>query len=238
MKRSLTDAIYERRVEALQAKQEGRRWPSRAHTMLGFARLDSLQSQIEDVLQSGVPGDLIECGAWRGGATILMRAVLKAHGVTNRKVWVADSFEGLPPPDPDRYPADAGDQHHSIDFLAVSLDEVKDNFSSYGLLDGQVRFLRGWFKDTLPAARIERLAILRVDGDMYESTMDELKSLYPKLSVGGYVIIDDVGAVPGSKKAVRDYREEHGITAEIETIDWTGIYWQKQKGEAVSGTKS
>lgn len=238
IKRSLTDAIYERRPEALNAKKLGHGWPSRAHTMIGLARLDSLQSQVEDVLESGVPGDLIECGAWRGGATILMRAVLKAHGVTNRTVWVADSFEGLPPPDPEKYPADAGSDLHTYETLAVSLEEVKDNFASYGLLDGQVQFLKGWFKDTLPSAKIERLAILRVDGDMYESTMDALKSLYPKLSVGGYVIIDDVGAVPGSKKAVRDFRQRHGITAEVEAIDWTGIYWQKEKGEAVSGAKS
>jgi O-methyltransferase len=228
MKRSLTDSIYETGPRALAAKKDGRDWPSRAYTMLGFARLDSLQAQIEDVLRAGVPGDLIECGAWRGGATIFMRAVLKAHGVTDRKVWVSDSFEGLPPPDEVAYPADKGDLHSTYEALAVSLERVKDNFASYGLLDGQVEFLKGWFKDTLPKAKIERLAVLRVDGDMYESTMQALESLYAKVSPGGYVIVDDVGAVPGCKKAVEDFRAARHITAELKTIDWTGAYWRKQ----------
>jgi len=233
MKRSLVDAIYEDNPKALEAKKDGHDWPGRAHTMIGLARLDSLQTQVEDVLRRNVPGDMIECGAWRGGATILMRAVLKAHGVTDRKVWVADSFEGLPPPSPDKYPADKDDPHHTFDYLAVSLEKVKDNFTSVGLLDDQVRFLKGWFKDTLPTAKIDRLAVLRVDGDMYESTMDALQALYSKVSVGGYVIIDDVGAVPGCEKAVDDFRKARGITAEIKTIDWTGVYWQKAKGEPV-----
>jgi hypothetical protein len=227
MKRSLTDAIYEIRPRSLEAMREGRGWPSRAHTMIGFARLDSLQAQVEDVLRAGVPGDLIECGAWRGGATILMRAVLKAHGVTNRKVWVADSFEGLPPPDPAAFPADRGDVHNSFQMLAVSLERVKDNFASYGLLDGQVEFLKGWFKDTLPKAKIDRLAVLRIDGDMYESTMEALDSLYAKVSPGGYVIIDDAVSLPACKQAVDDFRAAHRITAELKRIDQAGAYWQK-----------
>lgn len=237
MKRALVDSIYEDNPKSLEAKKDGREWPGRAYTMIGMARLDSLQNQIEDVLRRRVPGDLIECGAWRGGATMLMRAVLKAYGVTNRKVWVADSFEGLPAPSPDKYPADTGDLHHTIDYLAVSLEKVKDNFASVGLLDEQVTFLKGWFKDSLPSAKIDRLAILRVDGDMYESTMEALTFMYPKLSLGGYVIIDDVGALSGCRKAVDDFRRAHGITAEMKMIDWTGAYWQKSKGETESMAK-
>ena len=123
-------------------------WPAGAHTMLGMKRLDNLQCCVEDVLSRRVPGDLIETGVWRGGATILMRAILKVHGVADRSVWVADSFSGLPPPDPLKYPADAGDPHHTIKLLGVSLDDVKSNFEKYGLLDDQVRFLKGWFKET------------------------------------------------------------------------------------------
>jgi O-methyltransferase len=228
MKRSLTDSIYENGPEALRAKAEGQEWPSRAHTMIGLKRLDSLQVLVEDVLRAGVAGDFIECGAWRGGATIFMRAILKAYGVTNRKVWVSDSFEGLPTPNPEKYPADKDDILHTFDALAISLEQVRDHFTSYGLLDGQVEFLKGWFKDTLPRAKIDRLAVLRVDGDLYESTMDALGSLYTKVSVGGYVIVDDFGAVPGCKKAVEEFRAAHHITAELKTIDWTGVYWQKQ----------
>jgi O-methyltransferase len=175
-----------------------------------------------------VPGDLIETGVWRGGATIFMRGILKAYGDTTRLVWVADSFEGLPKPDAERYPVDAGDQHWTHSVFAVSLDGVKANFARYGLLDDQVRFLVGWFRDTLPTAPIHQLAVLRLDGDMYESTMDALRNLYPKLSRGGYAIIDDYGASPGCKAAVEDFRRDEGIDEKVEHIDWTGVFWQRR----------
>ncbi|MBM3879532.1 MAG: macrocin O-methyltransferase [Verrucomicrobia bacterium] len=214
-------------AEEQTARREGRDWPRLAHTMIGALRLENLQFCIQEVLRHGVAGDLIETGAWRGGATIFMRAMLKVHGVTDRCVWVADSFEGLPKPDTEKYPADAGDVHHRFKPLAVSLEEVQENFRKYGLLDDQVRFLKGWFKDTLPTAPIERLAVLRLDGDMYESTMDALVHLYPKLAVGGYLIVDDYGAVPGCARAVEDYRRSHGISEPVQTIDWSGVHWRR-----------
>jgi hypothetical protein len=208
-------------------RMEGRVWPVIAHTMIGLKRLDNLEFCIEQVIAKGVPGDLIETGVWRGGATIFMRAMLKAYGVTDRCVWVADSFEGLPPPDERNYPPDAGDRLHEARELAISLEQVKANFDKYGLLDDQVRFLKGWFRDTLPVAPIQRLAVLRLDGDMYQSTMDALVNLYPKLSQGGFIIVDDYGAIPACRQAVNDYRSADGITEEIRSIDWTGIFWQK-----------
>lgn len=207
-------------------RAKGLDWPPLADTMIGLKRLDNIQMCIENVIQNNIPGDLIETGVWRGGASIFMRAVLKAYGVTDRTVWVADSFEGLPAPDPDKYPQDIGDTHHEIKFLAVSLEEVKANFAKYGLLDKQVKFLKGWFKDTLPEAPIEKLAVMRLDGDMYESTMDALNNLYPKLSVGGYVIIDDY-TLKGCYQAVHDFRSTYGITDEIIDIDGSGAYWQR-----------
>jgi O-methyltransferase len=199
--------------------------------MAGLRRLDNLQDLVTDVLRRGVPGDLIETGAWRGGATILMRAVLEAYGDTERQVWVADSFQGLPKPDPGRWPAEAGDEHWTREQLAVPVEEVKANFARYGLLDERVRFLVGWFKDTLPTAPIQRLAVLRLDGDMYGSTMEALQALYPKLSVGGYVIVDDYGAIPQCKEAVTDFREAHGISDPMEWVDWTGVWWQRSGEE-------
>jgi O-methyltransferase len=210
-------------------REEGRDWPLMADTMIGLKRLDNLQACIEDVISNNVPGDLIETGAWRGGATIFMRAALKAYGITDRTVWVADSFKGLPAPEPELYPADAELELHKHDFLRVSLEEVKANFSKYGLLDEQVSFLNGWFKDTLPEAPIEKLAIMRLDGDMYQSTMDAFVNLYPKLSVGGYVIIDDYNSVEACRQAVQDFRESNSITEEIQKIDWTGTYWQRTR---------
>jgi O-methyltransferase len=208
-------------------RAEGRDWPALALTMVGAKRIDNLQACMETVLREDVPGDFIETGVWRGGSTILMRAILEAYGITDRRVWVADSFAGLPKPDGERYPADAGDRHWTYGELAVSLERVRANFGRYNLLDEQVRFLEGWFKDTLPAAPIERLALARLDGDMYESTMDALEALYPKLSPGGFLIMDDYGAVAACKKATHDYRERCGIREPIVPIDWTGVYWRK-----------
>jgi len=206
---------------------DGRDWPARAHTMIGFRRLENLQFCVEDVLARRVPGDLMETGVWRGGAVILMRGILEAHGVTDRTVWAADSFEGLPPPNPDKYPLDRGLNFEQFKDLAVSLEEVQDNFSRYDLLDEQVRFLKGWFRDTLPQAPVERLAVLRLDGDLYESTMDALNPLYPKLEKGGYCIIDDYQDIPACRQAVDDYRSRHGIEDEILRVDWSGVYWKK-----------
>lgn len=225
-----------RRFELVRAKSynphhraEGRDWPLEAETMIGLRRLDNLQFCITDLIRRQVPGDFIETGVWRGGASIFMRAMLKVYGDATRTVWVADSFQGLPPPDAERYPADKGDRLWTVVQLAIPLDEVKANFAKYGLLDDQVRFLVGWFRDTLPRIAADRFALLRLDGDLYESTMDALRSLYPKLSVGGYVIVDDYGAVPACKAAVEDFRAERNIADKIEPIDWTGVFWQRSQ---------
>jgi len=211
-----------------ETREEGRDYPATAETMIGLKRLDNLQECITDVLRKGVQGDFLEAGAWRGGATIFMRAMLQVNNVKDRVVWVADSFEGLPKPDEINFPADKGDLHYTrSDVLAVGVDQVKANFRRYGLLDDQVKFLVGWFKDTLPKSPVEKLAILRLDADMYESTTEALQYLYSKLSVGGYCIIDDYGAVVGCKRAVQDFRKAQNITDELKQIDWTGVYWQK-----------
>ncbi len=205
-------------------RRDGEIWPSYADTMIGLTRLDNLQSCIETVLKDGVPGDVIETGAWRGGACIFMRGIFAAYGVRDRKVYVADSFQGLPRAE---VPQDEGDTHHTHPFLAVSQAQVEANFRRYGLLDDQVVFLNGWFKDTLPTAPIDRLAVLRLDGDMYGSTMDALNALYPKLSSGGFCIVDDYGVVESCKQAITDFRAANGITAELQVIDNSGRYWRK-----------
>ncbi|MDZ4792726.1 MAG: TylF/MycF family methyltransferase [Bacteroidota bacterium] len=205
----------------------GKDWPAHAESMIGYKRLSNIQDCVIDVLRNNIEGDLIETGVWRGGAVIFMRAILKAFDIQDRIVWAADSFQGLPRPDADKYPMDKEDTFYTFDELRVSLEQVKENFRKYGLLDEQVQFLQGWFKDTLPVAPIKKLAVLRLDGDMYESTMDTLTALYPKLSPGGYIIIDDWGSVMGCRKAVEDYRRENNINEKMETIDADGVFWQK-----------
>jgi len=211
---------------------DGPELATQGETMIGRSRLDNLHMCIREAIRRGVPGDLIETGVWRGGATIFMRGALKAYRQTHRKVWVADSFEGLPRPNSEKYPADAQNGFWTHDLFSVSKEAVERNFERYGLLDHHVAFLQGWFRDTLPTAPIDRLAVLRLDGDMYESTIDALSSLYPKLSSGGYVIVDDYGAVPECRKAVDDYRAEHGITERIQTVkDWQDscVYWLRER---------
>ena len=196
-----------------------------AETMLGTRQLDHMQHCILDVLTQGVPGDLIEAGVWRGGMTIFMRAVLMAYQVTDRKVWVADSFAGLPAINRQRDTFDwqSGD-------MAVSVETVKNNFAKYGLLDDQVVFLKGFFGETLSAAPIRQLSILRVDADLYESTMDALRNLYSALSAGGYAIFDDYQNLPDCRRAIDEFRRSEGITEEICRIDKRAVYWRKQAG--------
>jgi len=212
--------------DGIKQRENGLGWPINGYSMIGNKRLNNIQSCIEDVVKNNIEGDFIETGVWRGGACIFAKALFSILD-NNRKVWVADSFEGLPKPNPELYPEDKGDDLYSLEQLRISLDQVKNNFKRFNLLDDNVKFLKGWFKDTLPSAPIEKLAIVRLDGDMYESTMDGLTNLYHKLSSGGYLIIDDYGVIPACKKAVHDFRNKNGITEEIINIDDSGYYWQK-----------
>jgi len=207
-------------------REVGLDWPLIAHTMAGLRRLENLRELTQCVVDEGIPGDLIETGAWRGGCCILMRGVLKANGVTDRKVYVADSFSGLPPPDPE-CEQDRGHDSSENEQLAVSADQVRTNFARYGLLDDQVVFVEGLFQDTLPSLDVSPFALLRLDGDLYESTLVALENLYPRLSPGGFVIVDDYGGMPPCRQAVDDYRNKTEITAPITAVDWTGVWWRK-----------
>jgi O-methyltransferase len=210
------------------ARIEGRDWPVYALTMSGLERTRNVRRCAEAVVAERVPGDMIEAGAWRGGLGILMRGVLEAYRDARRTVWVADSFQGVPPPNAEAYPADERDENYTAEQLAVSRAEVEASFRRFGLLDERVCFLEGWFRDTLPRVRDRRWAVVRLDGDLYESTMDGLQNLYPGLSVGGYLIVDDFG-FPNCRAAVEDYRREQGIAEPIERVDWTGVFWRRRE---------
>jgi O-methyltransferase len=225
---------HERVVPALRAL--GMDWPAEAETMIGLARLRNLSVCAEDVLRAGVVGDFMEAGVWRGGACIYLRAILEAFGNHDRKVWVADSFQGVPPPDHMRYGADLGDTLYAYPELAVSLSTVQANFRRYGFLDDRVGFLPGWFRDTLPDAAVGPLALLRLDGDLYESTIITLRSLYGKVSPGGYVIVDDYGGIPACRQAVDDFRGELDIRDPLRRIDWAGVFWQVTGGGAATSS--
>lgn len=221
-----------------EARETARDWPSQAHTMIGTHRLDQVQRFIGDVVAEGVPGDLIETGVWRGGSVIFMRGVLEALDVRDRVVWVADSFEGFPTTPAQgatersytSVPSDLSeDPQMQAGQIGYSLEDVRRNFERYGLLDAQVRFLPGWFRQTLPRAPIERLALLRLDGDLYDSTRDALEALYPKVSPGGYVIVDDYTFTEECRTAVHDYLDGIGEDVELRTNDTPAVYWRRER---------
>jgi hypothetical protein len=216
-------------------RENGQDWPSQAHTMVGLKRIQNVRFCLEQVIADGVPGDFIETGVWRGGVCIFARAVLAAHDVTGRQIWVADSFEGIPDPGENGHAMDKEMAlHQANDVLGVTMDTVKENFERYGLLDDQVRFLPGWFKDSLPTAPIDKLAVIRLDGDLYESTIDALKNLYHRLSPGGFVIIDDY-CIPACRQAVEDFRSTEGIADPIEKIDDYSVFWRRADLSIVTG---
>jgi O-methyltransferase len=204
-------------------RQKGIDWPLFGYTMTGRDRLDRLHQCIDTILSENVPGDIVETGVWRGGSMILASALLKD---SDRKIWCCDSFEGMPVPTVQGRSFSETEDFSDLDYLNVSLEHVKENFRRFGLLSDRVEFLKGWFSDTLPTAPIEQIALLRLDGDLYESTRDALVPLYPKVSQGGFVIVDDYNSWEGCKQAVTEYREAHGITAPIVPIDNHAVYWR------------
>jgi O-methyltransferase len=205
--------------EHLRVRAAGMDWPMQGLTMVGLNRLDDLQRCVESVVRDDVPGHLIEAGAWRGGASILMRATLDTLGATGRTVVVADSFQGFPVADDQGRLADVG-------FLAVPEEEVRANFARFGLGAG-VRFVPGYFEETLPALAGERWSVIRMDGDTYEATWVTLAALYGGLAPGGYVIVDDYRALTECGRAVDDFRARHDIAEPLEDVDWTCVRWRR-----------
>lgn len=209
------------------ARLNGRDWPSIAYTMVGLKRLSNIEYCVRVVVEEDIPGDLCETGVWRGGCCIFMLASLINFGDSSRAIWACDSFEGLPKPDASTYPADLGYDLSQNDYLSVPLEAVKANIERFSLPSDRVKFVKGWFKDSLPSAPIGQLSMLRLDGDLYESTMDAITALYDKVSRGGFIIVDDYGAWEPCKKAITDFRRSRGITDEIVDIDGVGAFWRK-----------
>jgi len=209
------------------------------YTMLTPELLSNIEYCIRDVVSNNIPGDFMECGVWKGGACIYAKQVLNELK-ENRKVYLADSFQGLPAPNSEKYPEDSGDNHHVHTELGISLPEVKKNFELFDALDENIFFIEGFFRDSLPEVKnnIDKISVLRLDADMYEGTIEALENLYDKLSVGGYCIIDDWLGVKGCTKAVEYFREKNGIDAimipcqvnpSVTGMHPASQFWQKTK---------
>jgi O-methyltransferase len=216
--------------ELIAHKADGRVWRGKAtrfsHTMIGVRRLQNLEWCAERIFDDGIEGDFLEAGVCQGGAAIFLRALQVAHGQEQRRTWVADSFQGLPKPTSE---FDEGYELHeeAQPWLAASLTAVQDNFRTYDLLSDQVRFLPGWFADSLAGAPVESLAILRLDADLYSSTREVLDSLYDKVVPGGFIIIDDYHVFPNCRRAVDEFRAERSIADPLVRIDWTAVFWRR-----------
>lgn len=226
------DVVAPSVITAMREKRRnGLDWPGLhagpdALTMIGVKRMQNIADSMESVITRMIPGDVAECGVWRGGAAMLMRELLAHYGSVNHNVWCFDSFEGIPADSARTQAIDKGVDFAPADYIAVSLEQVRENFRKHNALDGRVKFVKGWFKDTLIDSGVGALALLRLDGDMYESTMDCLTALYDRVSPGGIVIIDDYN-LPTCRAAVTDFRAQRGIEAPLVDIDGSGAWWQK-----------
>ncbi|HEX5194869.1 MAG TPA: TylF/MycF/NovP-related O-methyltransferase [Solirubrobacteraceae bacterium] len=227
VERAVGGAVMSRELagDDLRFRAAGLDWPLHGLSMVGLARLDDLQRCVDTVVADGIAGDLIECGSWRGGAAMLMRATLDSLGASERSVFAADSFQGFPA-------AQAGEGYNldadlaGVGFLAVPLEEVRASFQRLGLERG-VTFVPGFFADTLPTLRGHPWALARLDGDSYDATRSALDAVYSSLAVGGYLVIDDFYPLDDCRRAVEDFRAEHGITEPIEAVDWNAARWRR-----------
>lgn len=218
---------------------KGHSWPVHALSMGGPAALQNVADLLLDVQKADVPGDFVETGVWRGASGILVAKLLEAMGDTSRKVWNLDSYEWLPPP---QWSQDKNDQHSGFDEQYANLKEmadiegVKKTYKRWGIdVDGpnsRVNFVKGWFENTVPevAKTIGSISILRMDGDMYKSTWEVFIGLYEKVSVGGWVIIDDWD-LPGCRSAVVEFRTCIRTLSPLYEFTSAGhlkAYWQKK----------
>jgi hypothetical protein len=195
------------------------------YTMVSPQRLQNARVAAQTVLAENLPGDFVETGVWRGGVCIMLKAVLTAAGA-RRRIFVCDSFEGLPEI---HEGADAPLKLHENPLLAVGVEQVRENFARFDLLDEDVTFVKGWFKDTMPDLRgqVDQIAILRMDGDYYTSTREVIDELYDKVTAGGFIIVDDYGTYQQCRDAIHDFWTERGLRPELIQVDGHAHYWRK-----------
>eukprot|EP01026_Neomeris_dumetosa_P042307 TRINITY_DN3522_c0_g1_i4.p1 TRINITY_DN3522_c0_g1~~TRINITY_DN3522_c0_g1_i4.p1 ORF type:complete len:346 (-),score=34.51 TRINITY_DN3522_c0_g1_i4:353-1327(-) len=207
-------------------RENGNDWPIYGVSMIGMKRLTNIREQLLRIMREGIHGDFLEAGVWRGGGSIMAKAVLTAYSRGGRKVHVVDSFQGLP--DARTSLNEDHNKWSQLDYLRVSQDQVKENFRRFDLLDDQVFFHQGFFNESLTTFRKQhpnsKIAFLRMDGDMYESTMDIFFNVYDFVPVGGTIVIDDY-RIPDCRRAVDDFFELHDASEEMVPIDKSAVYF-------------
>jgi len=204
----------------------------RNFTMTSVERMHALYDGVRHVVACGVPGDLVECGVWKGGSAMLMALTLEALGDTERRLWLYDTFAGMTRPEEvDRRARDGSDTITRWEFFDreghnewayAGLDEVRGNMRATGYPESRIVYVEGEVEQTLPMRIPERIALLRLDTDWYRSTRHELDHLFPRLQPGGVLVLDDYGSFEGARKAVDEYLAEHDIALFLHRIDSTG----------------
>jgi O-methyltransferase len=181
------------------------------YTMTSKEAVFALYTSVNYVLDQNILGDIVECGVWRGGSSLLVALMMKARNISDRKLYLYDTFQGMTPPTEfDVYKRgntglEMMEQYgDDIGWCYALLDDVKAAFSVHNF-DFEILFVQGDVVETLATIKPETISILRLDTDWYESTATELEQLYPRLSTGGVLIIDDYGSWEGSRKATDDY---------------------------------
>ena len=203
-------------------------WPCTGYTMVGIVRLMNVAALLKSVVDDGVQGAFAELGVWRGGTCIFARKLLDLLSQGGRRVEVFDAFESLP------------GYGKSADFLMNSQDSVKENFRLAGAPLDRTHFHKGLFKDSVPAFSREHsgsIAILRVDGNFYDSYQDAMYYLYERVPVGGYVIFDDIMSHPAVMRFWNDFRADQGVVETLVRIDAHSAYFRKTRAVTVDMTR-
>lgn len=203
----------------------------RTFTMTSDERISALCHAVRYVVRSNVPGDIVECGVWRGGSMMAVASTLLGAGDASRMLYLFDTFDGMPPPSSIDRATQSGrpasellkGADMSSDIRAYApLDEVRTNLASTGYPTERIRLIKGRVEDSIPTELPSTISILRLDTDWYESTRHELVHLYPRLSLGGVLIIDDYGHWEGARKAVDEYIDQNRLQILLQRIDYTG----------------
>jgi len=207
------------------------------YTMTSIERLYAVHQAVGYVVANDIPGDLVECGVWRGGASMMAALTLRSLGVEDRRMYLYDTFAGMTEPEAvdasylgesarETWRRNERDGYNA--WCYGSLDDVRENMGRTGYPTERIEYVEGPVEATIPATVPERIAILRLDTDWYSSTRHELEHLYPRLVEGGVLIIDDYGYWVGARKAVDEYIAEKGLRILLARTDHTGRMAVKQ----------
>ena len=203
---------------------------ARPFTMTGLERMAALINAVNHLTENKVPGDIAECGVWRGGSMMVIALALLARGDRSRSLYLYDTFEGMSAPTAhdrshDGIPADEllrRTPDKTGIWCYASLEDVRANILSTGYPEEQVHLIRGKVEETIPRVLPTSLSLLRLDTDWYESTKHELNHLYPLLNTSGIMVIDDYGHWQGARRAVDEYFRERDEKVYLHRIDYTG----------------